>query len=212
MNPKILVGSSNEGKIKEIKQILDQFEIISNAEIFNTLEIVENGDTFEKNALLKANIFYEALNIVDENLIAIADDSGLCVDILDGEPGIYSARYANLSSGILENASDGENIKHLIENLHKKGVNSSNARFVCMIGMIGKIEGKKVKKIFKGELIGKIIDTPCGKNGFGYDPLFIPEGYEKSLSQMEDNEKNKISHRKNALEKFKYFLINYLSI
>ncbi|PAF44540.1 hypothetical protein BJI48_02985 [Helicobacter sp. 11S02596-1] len=226
---KIFIGSSNQGKIKEIQKIFCDQEIVAGSEVsefFNRLDIEENGATFEENALIKARSFYEALEknigknlsdlpdgtqkgkigVMGDDCVVMSDDSGLCVEALGGAPGIYSARYANLAKGISGSASDSENIKHLIANLCEKGVCVSRAHFVATIALVGNIGGRRVEKVFRGELEGKVIDKPRGQNGFGYDPLFVPTGYECTLGEIEACEKNKISHRKKALQQARDFL------
>lgn len=203
---KIFIGSSNQGKIKEIQKIFSDYEIVPNPEIFEGLNIEENGSTFEENALIKAKSFYGVLKSIPDDLLVMSDDSGLHIEGLNGEPGIYSARYANLNNGICENATDIANIECVIQNLHKKSIRSSKVTFVAAIALVGKIRGKYVEKVVRGELEGKIIDSPRGENGFGYDPLFIPIGYERTLGELEEREKNQISHRKNALQNARIFL------
>ncbi|PAF53326.1 non-canonical purine NTP pyrophosphatase, RdgB/HAM1 family [Helicobacter sp. 13S00482-2] len=202
---KIFIASSNQGKIKEIQGIFKDYTIIADASKFEHLKVEENADSFEGNAMIKAKAL---INLIDDssNFLAMADDSGLCIDGLDGEPGIYSARYANIKSGILGNSSDISNIECVIENMKKKSLQNSKAKFVACIAIIGNINGKHIEFISRGELEGEIINNPRGKNGFGYDPIFIPLGHCKTLGELEPEEKNKISHRKKALEKIKDFL------
>lgn len=181
---KILFATKNMGKLKEVAQILGEkeFELFSLNDFNNVGEIIEDGDTFEENAIIKAKHVYDKFRIP-----VLADDSGLVVEQLNGEPGVYSARYAG------ENATDGENNKKLISKLldlpqpHK-------AKFVCSAVYF---DGKKLVKS-EGEIVGQIIDEPRGKNGFGYDPLFIPDGYDKTTAELELEAKNKISHRAKA--------------
>lgn len=202
---KILFASSNQGKIREICQIFSNQEIITNPQAFEWLNIEENGKTFGENALLKAFALYKNLEQID-NLIVLADDSGLCVEALDGEPGIYSARYANLGKKEVSSASDEANLSYLLEKLAQKSFKTSRAQFVCAIAAVGNIRGKYIENIQIGELVGQVIDEIRGENGFGYDPIFIPEGFGCTLAQLSLEEKNKISHRKKGLQKMRAFL------
>lgn len=183
---KILFATKNLGKLKEVSHVIGEtgIELLSLKDFNNIGEIVEDGRTFEENAIKKANYAYEKLS-----LPIIADDSGLVVEQLNDEPGIYSARYAGVS------ATDEENNNKLISKLinlpqpHK-------AKFVCAAVYFNGSELLKTK----GEIVGQIIHEPRGKNGFGYDPLFLPEGYDKTTAELELEEKNKISHRSKAFK------------
>ncbi|PAF41692.1 RdgB/HAM1 family non-canonical purine NTP pyrophosphatase [Helicobacter sp. 11S03491-1] len=205
---KILIASGNEGKIREIQDIFEEYEVISDIKAYENLHIQENGNSFEENALIKAKSFYATLKEQAHNLIVMADDSGLCVDMLEGEPGIYSARYANLDANLDTNASDSANLAYLIKKLHQKSLHTSDAKFVACIAIVGKIRGKYVEHIVRGELKGSVIDIIRGDHGFGYDPIFVPLGYACSLGELNPDEKNKISHRHNALHELKIFLNN----
>jgi XTP/dITP diphosphohydrolase len=184
MKRKIIFATKNYSKLKEVSHILGDkyFELLSLNDFNNVKEIVENGNTFEENAIKKAKYIFKKFK-----LPVIADDSGLVVEQLSGEPGIYSARYAR------KNAADEENNKKLISQLillpqpHK-------AKFFCAAVYY---DGNKLLKS-KGEVNGQIIHEPRGTNGFGYDPLFIPDGYNKTMAELNLNEKNKISHRAKA--------------
>lgn len=202
---KILLASSNQGKIREICEIFSNQEIITNSQAFGCLNVEENGKTFGENALLKAFALYKNLEQID-NLIVLADDSGLCVEALDGEPGIYSARYANIGKKEVDNASDEANLFYLLEKLAQKSLKTSRAQFICAIAAVGNIRGKYIENIQIGELVGQVIDENRGENGFGYDPIFIPEGFDCTLAQLSLEEKNKISHRKKGLQKMRSFL------
>jgi XTP/dITP diphosphohydrolase len=181
---KILFATKNMGKLKEVAHILGEkeFELLSLNDFNNVGEIIEDGDTFEENAIKKAMYVYEKYSIP-----VIADDSGLVVEQLKGEPSIYSARYAG------ENAADEENNKKLISKLLELP-QPHKAKFVCSAVYF---DGKKLVKS-EGEIVGQIIHKPRGKNGFGYDPLFLPDGYDKTTAELELEEKNKISHRAQA--------------
>lgn len=195
---KIFLATGNKHKIEEIKAIFSEVSQEKNIEILSIKdgieipEVIEDGKTFEENSQKKALEIAKFLN-----MIAIADDSGLCVDVLNGEPGVYSARYS-------EEGTDEANNKKLIKNLQKK--ENRIARFISVISL-AKPNGDVFS--FRGEVEGKIIDIPRGNTGFGYDPHFYIEEYGKTLAEMPDI-KNKISHRAKALEKLKQNLENIL--
>lgn len=184
---KIFLATGNKHKIDEIKAIfknLKDIEILSIKDGIEIPEVVEDGDTFEANSAKKA------LEIAKfTGMITIADDSGLCVDALNGEPGVYSARYSG------EGATDASNNAKLIKNL--QGVENRKAHFVSVI-TLGKPDGRAYS--FRGEVDGEIIDIPRGDTGFGYDPHFYVAEYGKTLAEMPEM-KNVISHRANALKK-----------
>lgn len=184
---KIFLATGNKHKIDEIKAIfknLKDIEILSIKDGIEIPEVIEDGNTFEANSAKKA------LEIAKfTGMITIADDSGLCVDALDGAPGVYSARYSG------EGATDASNNEKLIKNL--QGIENRKAHFVSVI-TLGKPDGKSYS--FRGEVEGEIIDTPRGNTGFGYDPHFYVEKYGKTLAEMPEM-KNVISHRANALKK-----------
>ncbi len=190
----LLVASGNKGKIREIKSILSDLniEILSLKDVGINADIEENGSTFEENALIKA---CEIAKLVD--MPVLADDSGLCVDALNGAPGIYSARYAG------ENATDADRIGKLLAEL--KNVNDRNARFVCVMAMVLP-DGQRI--VSEGTVQGTIAKEPMGASGFGYDPVFIPNGYRQSFAQLGEDEKNKLSHRYNALINLKKKIID----
>lgn len=184
---KIFLATGNKHKIDEIKAIfknLKDIEILSIKDGIEIPEVVEDGDTFEANSAKKA------LEIAKfTGMITIADDSGLCVDALNGEPGVYSARYSG------EGATDASNNAKLIKNL--QGIENRKAHFVSVI-TLGKPDGRAYS--FRGEVDGEIIDIPRGDTGFGYDPHFYVAEYGKTLAEMPEM-KNVISHRANALKK-----------
>lgn len=183
-----VAATQNKHKLAEMNEILEQYGIrlISVQEAgIGDIEIVEDGDTFEKNSMKKAATI---MNISGKP--AIADDSGLSVDALQGGPGVYSARYAG------ENATDKENNKKLLKEL--EGINNRQAKFVSVISLAFP-DGKKISA--RGECHGRITYEERGSNGFGYDPLFIPEGYDKTFGELDADIKNKISHRAKALQK-----------
>lgn len=186
MKPKIVLASGNKKKLKEIREMLPEYEVIPCAELGVTHDIEETGSTFYENALIKAKTVSEELG-----LPALADDSGICVDYLNGEPGIYSARYAG--DGI-----DEHNNELLLEKL--KGVKDRNARFVCCM-VYYKPNGEIITATGKTE--GYVTEKPEGENGFGYDPIFYSYDLNKCLGVATAEEKNTISHRFRALRDLK---------
>lgn len=186
---KIVIASQNKHKIQEINSILRDFNMIgvSMAEAgLVDVDILEDGKSFEENSLKKAR---EICKLTD--MITIGDDSGLEVDCLDLKPGIYSARFAG------ENATDDENNQKLIHLMKDVPLAERSARYVCVITMVFP-DGKEL--VARGEIEGYISTFAEGDKGFGYDPYFIPNGYERSFGCFEPEEKNKISHRGKALE------------
>jgi len=185
---KLIIASNNKHKIKEIKAILGEFfeEILSLKEAGITHETVEDGESFMENAFKKA---FEIASI--SGCPAIADDSGICVDALGGVPGIYSARYASRDG---ENADDERNNDLLLKNL--EGVEDRSAYYCCAIALA--FPDKRVIEA-TGYMHGEILTERHGTGGFGYDPIFKPVGYSVSVGEISDEEKNKISHRGNAL-------------
>ncbi len=179
---RIVLASGNKHKIKEIQQMLPEYEIVGYKDLGFDFEIEENGKTFYENALIKAKTVSEILS-----LPALADDSGICVDALNGEPGIYSARYAG--DGIDEN-----NNKLLLKNM--EGKKERNAKFVCCM-VYYRPDGTILTST--GETKGEIMDKCYGENGFGYDPLFFSFDLQKCLGIATDKEKNTISHRFRAI-------------
>ena len=186
---KLIIASNNAHKIHEIKQILSgRFdEILSLREANIVHETVEDGKTFEENALKKAREIAEI-----SGFAALADDSGLCVNALDGAPGIFSARYA---AGGKEHSTDEENNLLLLENL--KNATDREAYFCCVIALVYP-NGREI--VAEGRMEGEIIRAPSGNGGFGYDPIFLPKGECRTVAELSDEEKNSISHRGNALK------------
>lgn len=185
---KLIIASNNAHKVGEIKQILgSRFEeILSLREAGVCHETIEDGDSFMANSLKKAREITEITGCA-----ALADDSGLCVDALGGAPGIYSARYAGVDSAELR---DRANCDLLLKNL--AGISDRNAHFTCAIALVYP-DGREV--MAEGYIHGEIIDEFRGENGFGYDPLFLPKGYSRTVAELSESEKNSISHRANAL-------------
>lgn len=185
---KLIIASNNSHKIREIKQILaGKFdEILSLREAGVSHETVEDGESFSENALKKAREIAEITGFA-----ALADDSGLCVNALSGAPGIYSARYAATDG---KNSTDQENNELLLKNL--QGKTDRTAYYAAAIALVYP-DGREI--LAEGRMDGVIIDTPIGDRGFGYDPLFIPDGEQRTNAQLSDDEKNAISHRGKAL-------------
>ena len=183
----ILAATNNAHKLVELRTILEPhgIKVLSAADAGGIDEVVEDAPTFEGNALKKA---IETAS--DKNMIVFADDSGLCVDALDGRPGVYSARYAG------PGASDADRMNKLLGELEDK--DDRTARFVCVIALASP-EGPIGTA--RGECLGKIGLQPKGDDGFGYDPLFIPDGYNTTFAELGEEIKNSMSHRGNALEK-----------
>jgi len=191
----LLFASSNKNKIREITQLLPEGFTLSGLEDIGIVEeIPEPGITIKENSFLKANYVTEFLKTQNKTMAVFADDSGLEVEALNNEPGVYSARYA----GIPKN--DEANNKKLLKELATK--TNCSARFVTVITLIWESE----IHYFEGEVKGTIIDEPRGVNGFGYDPLFIPEGYQQTFAELSPEIKNSISHRGRAVQKLIGFL------
>lgn len=190
---RIIFASKNEGKVKEVRKILSDLnvQILSLSDVDYTIEIEETGKTFIKNAKLKASVIYK-----EYKLPVIADDSGLVVEQLDDEPGVYSARYAG--SG----ATDEQNNLKLLKNLDKYPP-PYKAKFVCAaVFYFGTDFFASI-----GEVRGEIIKIPRGTNGFGYDPLFVPDGFNQTMAELDSEIKNRISHRFRAFDQLKKHII-----
>lgn len=186
---KVILASRNKGKLEEIKSILQKFgmETISRDDAgIPTFEVEETGSTFEENSLLKAQAIMDVAHV-----ITIADDSGLEVDALSGAPGIYSARYAG------ENCTFEDNNRKLLQELDGVPEEQRGAAFVSVITMLFP-NGEKL--VARGECRGKILTELRGEEGFGYDPLFMPDGENRSFAEMTSEEKNRISHRAKSLQ------------
>ena len=193
---KFVLATQNQGKVKEMGSILGRFgiEVVSARELGIDLDVEETGTTFAENAMLKAKAICKAAN-----LPAIADDSGLCVDALNGGPGVYSARYGG------EGLDDTGRYRLLLENM--RGQTSRKAHFACAI-CCAFPNGKTITA--EGKCHGTIAFAPMGEGGFGYDPVFFVPELAKTFSQLTLEEKNKISHRGRALEDFAKKLETYL--
>jgi XTP/dITP diphosphohydrolase len=185
---KIVLASNNEHKLKEFKKILKDYEVVSLSDIGFIDDIEETGSTFLENALLKANAIRDFLGTNNKSII-IADDSGLCVDSIGGEPGIYSARYSG------DHGNSRLNREKLIKNLQGK---DRKAYFLCMIVVLYP-DGNY--KSFEGKTYGNIIDEERGNTGFGYDSIFLSDDLGKTFGEATEEEKNSVSHRGRAIEK-----------
>ena len=186
---KIILASTNQGKIKELKALLPDFEILTSKEILGDFEVEEDGDSFKANAIKKAKTIYDMVKLQESDCLVIADDSGLSVPELDNEPNIYSARYAGVG------ASDKENNEKLITKLKSKNLEITPAFYTACIA----IAYKENIYTTHGWLYGDVIDKSIGDGGFGYDPLFIPKGYSETLATLDPIIKKEISHRTKAL-------------
>ena len=189
---KIVLATANTHKVIEFQRILGELlpglELIASSDFSNVPVIEETGATFAENALLKAKVINEFTK-----LPAIADDSGLVVAALNGAPGIFSARYAGIK------ASDQENVAKLISDIENIDDSLLEASFECAIAFVDREQ--KLELVVQGQMPGRVIKQVRGANGFGYDPMFIPQGFSKTAAELSDQDKDKISHRGIALRK-----------
>ena len=188
---KVVLASKNRHKLVEISKITQKFdmELVLQSELGVDIDVEENGTTFEENSLIKAKAVMEATG-----LPALADDSGIAVDALNGEPGIYSARY-----GFDDSLDDWGRLELLLKNTEHVPDGQRQAQFICVITMITP-EGKVIQA--RGEIHGELLREARGENGFGYDPIFYYPPMGKSTAEMSPEEKNQVSHRANALNVF----------
>lgn len=187
---KLCFATNNKHKLEEISNLLtNSFEILSLKDIGCNESLPEDQETLYGNSLQKAEYVWKNYKVN-----CFSDDTGLEVDALNGEPGVYSARYAG------EQCDFNDNINLLLKNL--KGIKNRKARFISVITLI--LDGKSVQ--FEGIINGEILTEKSGQKGFGYDPVFKPESYDRSFAEMDINEKNKISHRSMAIKKLTEFL------
>lgn len=186
---KLILATHNEYKAEEFRQILPQFRVQTLADLNYDQEIAETASELEGNSLLKAETIFRQFGH-----IVVSDDSGLEVQALNGAPGVYSARYAG------EQKDDQQNNEKLLHEL--KGITNRNAQFRTVISLMSSNDTLQ----FEGIVEGAIAYEPKGDKGFGYDPIFIPYGFQKTFAELTSNEKNKISHRANAIEKLVAFL------
>lgn len=194
---KIVLATNNPNKVREVKEILNDLniEVLTLKDLGIEIEIEEDQETFEGNARKKAHTIFELTKIP-----TIADDSGLMVETLNGAPGVYSSRYAG------EEHNYERNNQKLLQELKDKP-KPHRAKFICVINYKTETEDE----IFIGEVTGEIVDEPRGTNGFGYDPLFKPDGFYATYAELPSEIKNKISHRYKALLKFRDYLFNKFS-
>ena len=190
----IVLATNNAGKIKEFKSYMDEDIVQPFSEVLEPFEIIEDGDSFKKNALIKAKAVYEKLE--NKDIVVIADDSGISVNAFGGKPGIYSARYAGT------NATSEQNLDKLIKNLKDNNLNFTPAFYTAAIAIVC----KKGEFCVHGWMYGNVINEKRGTKGFGYDPIFIPKGYDKTLGELGDIVKKELSHRSKALELAKIIL------
>lgn len=184
---KLVLATSNKGKVREITAMYSDFEVIPYSDLIEQFEIIEDEPDFKGNALIKARAVYAALD--DKDAIVFADDSGINVDVLEGAPGVLSARYGG------EEASDKDNLFKLMGAVKDKGVASSPAFYTAAIAIVCK-EGEYTTH---GWMYGDVVTEPRGEGGFGYDPCFVPKGYDKTLGELDESVKSKLSHRSQAL-------------
>ena len=188
---KVVLASKNKHKLEEICRITEQFDIqlVMESELGVDIDVEETGTTFEENSFLKADAVMKATG-----LPALADDSGIAVDALNGEPGIYSARY-----GFDDTLDDWGRLQLLLKNTEDVPDGQRQAQFVCVITMVTP-EGKIIQA--RGEIHGELLREPRGENGFGYDPIFYYPPLGKTTAELSPEEKNRVSHRANALRVF----------
>ena len=188
---KVVLASKNPHKLVEISQITEKFgmELVLESQLGVDSDVEETGSTFEENSFLKAEAVMKATG-----LPALADDSGICVDALGGEPGIYSARY-----GFDDSLDDFGRLQLLLKNTEHVPDGQRQAQFVCVITIVTP-DGKVIQA--RGEIHGELLRAPFGEGGFGYDPIFYYPPFGKSLAQVSPAEKNSVSHRANALKVF----------
>lgn len=186
---KVVLASKNRHKLEEISQITKKFdmELVLQSELGVDIDVEETGTTFEENSFLKAQAVMQATG-----LPALADDSGIAVDALNGEPGIYSARY-----GFDPTLDDWGRLQLLLKNTEQVPDGQRQAQFVCVITLVTP-EGQTIQA--RGEVHGELLRSPAGENGFGYDPIFYYPPYGKTLAQATPEEKNRVSHRAVALK------------
>jgi XTP/dITP diphosphohydrolase len=193
----LLLATRNTNKTREFRELLGEDLDVHDLSLFDEVAIPkESGRTFEENAILKAVAASQDRRVQNRHLLVVADDSGLEVDALGGAPGILSARYAG------ETASDKENIDKLLSELARRNapLDQRSARFHCVIALASESEllGK-----FEGVVQGSIVDLPRGSGGFGYDPIFVPNGFDQTFAELPVDTKNQISHRARAIRAFR---------
>ena len=197
---KVVLASKNRHKLEEISKITEKFhmELVLQSDLGVDIDVEENGTSFEENSFIKAEAVMKATG-----LPALADDSGIAVDALNGEPGIYSARY-----GFDPTLDDWGRLQLLLKNTEHVPDGQRQAQFVCVITLVTP-EGQTIQA--RGEIHGELLRAPVGENGFGYDPIFYVPGFEKTTAQLSPEEKNQVSHRGKALRLMKEELMKYES-
>ena len=185
---KVLIGTNNKGKVKEYKFFLSNyFHVLTPSDIGINFDVAETGSTYEENSLLKL----EFLRRKDLNMAILCDDSGLEIESLNNEPGVFSARYAG------EDCSDQDNIDKVLRNLN--GKKDRKAKFICVVSFFWD-KFSSFPRIFRGECHGSILENQSGNSCFGYDPIFYYENLSKTFANLSEDEKNKISHRAMAMK------------
>jgi XTP/dITP diphosphohydrolase len=187
---KLVLATGNKGKLREFKQMCEE-EVVAFSELLGEFDIVEDGDTFAANALIKARTIYDKLEekYPSSEYLVISDDSGISLPVLEGAPGIFSARYAGIG------VSDKDNLYKLIEAVKEKGLHTTPAYYTAAIAIVSKYG----EYVVHGWMHGDVLDESRGEKGFGYDPIFIPKGFDKTLGELDDTVKSRISHRGKAL-------------
>lgn len=187
---RIIVASSNQGKLREIAQIFSHHEVVGYHEVLEPFEVVEDGDSFKENALIKARAIYAKLSQEQrESCVVLSDDSGISLPLLGGAPGIYSARYAG------EPLDPKRNLEKLMQEIKNRGLSQTPAHYTAAIALIYQGNAYTVH----GWMYGTALANARGDKGFGYDPMFVPLGENRTLAEMEESEKNRLSHRAQAL-------------
>jgi XTP/dITP diphosphohydrolase len=194
----LLIATRNAGKVIEVREILSDLPLLMRSllDFPGTAEVAETGETFAENASIKASAY-----ALQTGVWALSDDSGLEVEALGGAPGVYSARYAG------ESATDAERIELLLLELACTGDTLRRARFVCAISLAD--PSGRILNLSEGICEGRIANHPRGNQGFGYDPIFIPEGYGQTFGELSSEIKQKISHRARALDRTRAFLLEF---
>ena len=205
----LFIATANAHKVEEIRGILGSHALLlSQRDTTVRLEIEETGETFEENARIKAATWaaFLASEVCDLGAThVLADDSGLEVDALGGAPGVHSARYAALDDGRKGNSPDAENNAKLLRNLAAVPSDRRKARFRCVLALAPVLHGASpaemaaATRFFSGSCEGRVVSTPGGAGGFGYDPLFIPDGHDRTFAELGAEVKNRLSHRARAL-------------
>lgn len=194
MDKEMVLASANPGKLRELRNLIGPYGLIlySTRDFPDIPGIEETGETFEENALKKAATVYRYTGMP-----ALADDSGLKVDALDGRPGVYSSRYAG------DQVTDRDNVHKLLEALQYV---PDPERTACFVTVLVLVRPDEPPHYFEGRCQGMIVRSPRGEQGFGYDPVFVPEGYSRTFAELPSREKNRISHRARAMEQFRTFV------